>query len=243
MHFDKFYSVKLDNNIIIDDIIEDMKSPLDFYSKYGYEIYCPDCKKAKLKYSSPSDRGNRKSFISAIRIEEHGEHCNYKHKYISYSEAREIADTKVCVNTLKRIVDRMLVINNSRINNDEDDTDDTVVVEEVQSNNTTKKRKIFKKSINKISLDDKDCYYYYGKTKLCFINDYYKNVIQVKINNKKSHFFNINLRKKINLDLQAEKIYCISFFANVSAKKYKDVDYPEINLLNNDCIYIKEYNE
>ena len=25
MHFDKFYSVKLDNNIIIDDIIEDMK--------------------------------------------------------------------------------------------------------------------------------------------------------------------------------------------------------------------------
>ena len=66
MHFDKFYSVKLDNNIIIDDIIEDMKSPLDFYSKYGYEIYCPDCKKAKLKYSSPSDRGNRKSFISAI---------------------------------------------------------------------------------------------------------------------------------------------------------------------------------
>jgi len=44
-------------------------------------------------------------------------------------------------------------------------------------------------------LDDKDFYYYYGKTKLCFINDYYKNVIQVKINNKKLHFFNINLRK------------------------------------------------
>ena len=243
MHFDKFYSTKLDSIIIIDDIIDDMKSSLDFYSKYGYELYCPECKKAKLKYSSPSDNGNRKSFISAIRIEDHDANCKYKYEYVNRNEAKVIADNRLCANTLKRIVDRMLVHIFNTSDADRETRDDTIKIEKIKTNSTELKRKIFKKSINSISLEDRDYFYYYGKTKLRFINNYYKNVIQVQINNKKLHFFNINLSEKMDIDLLEEKMYCISFFANVSIKAYNGVDYPEINLLNNDCIYIKEYEE
>ena len=38
-----------------------------------------------------------------------------------------------------------------------------------------------------------------------------------------------------------KKLYCISFFSNVSEKEYNGVKYPEVILLNNDCICIKEY--
>lgn len=238
MHFDKFYSKRFNSTIKIEDISDDMSNTLSFHNKYGDDIFCPECRKAQLKYISPSDNGKKKSYIATIDLNDHKEDCFYKYEYIKKSEVNEIVSNGKCERTLNRIIDGLELkdLRTDNINNT-NEREKTVVVVDFDKNGQREYRKIFKKSLNKISVDDSEYYFYYSKTHFQYLNDFYKNVIKVQLVNNKFLYLQVKTNGSFKYELDENKEYYICVFGKVQ-KGYND--FPEIVVEDNRMILIRE---
>lgn len=79
--FDKFaYKGSIYDLEIIDNYAKENNSRI---GKYKNNIFCPECKKARLKYvPKPAPLSG---YLATIDLNEHLEHCSYKYKGRSYS--------------------------------------------------------------------------------------------------------------------------------------------------------------
>lgn len=238
MHFDKFYSKRFSSTIEIEDISDDMSNTLIFHNKYGDDIFCPECRKAQLKYISPSDNGKRKSYIATIDLNDHEDDCSYKHEYIKKSEVNKIVSSGNCERTLNRIIDG-LELKDVRVDNinNTSEREKTVEVVDFDKNGQRVYRKVFKKSLNKISVDDNEYYFYYSKTHLQYLNDFHKNIIIVHLKNSTFKYLQIKASSSLKYALDKDKEYYIGVFGKVE-KGYKN--FPEIIIKDNRMILIRE---
>lgn len=79
--FDKFaYKGSIYDLEIIDNYAKENNNRI---GKYKNNIFCPECKKARLKYVPKT--APLRGYLATIDLNEHLEHCSYKYKGSSYS--------------------------------------------------------------------------------------------------------------------------------------------------------------
>lgn len=160
------YKGKNDN---IDVLITIAKNNNGNIGEYQDEIFCPECGKARLKFTNETN--NRRPFLSAIDSMEHSDSCNYLLPQLTKNQTKKIFEelTENESEDKMNALMRQLCINdekNKKINPDSSETKANLF-EVVSKKNTKSQVKSLKtKSLNKeISFENKneDICAFYGK--------------------------------------------------------------------------------
>lgn len=224
----------------IDILIKAAKKSHGAIGCYQNEILCPECKKARLKFTNATR--NKRAYLSTINLKEHEDWCSYKYKLASKIEVKNFF-SKLKNNEIE---DKMNSIVRKLFQNKEKNSignignyknTDNLFLINVKKYNSNKKV-IPQKSLNlyidiKEFSKNEDIYIFYAKE----INFQY---VKAKTNDKCS-LLQIITKANQNIDIYGTNIninenlkynfVCIGYF-----NKYK-----KIQLLNSKSIKIFQY--
>ena len=245
--FEKFY-YKKDNQLHnLSDIQNEYERNDGDISKYQSNIFCPECKDAKLSFTHKTSR--KRAFLSKLPSSEHTDDCSFKYYYTHNNEIKEFVKTlskNQVDDKLESVLNRLTAKESKEDSTDNKESQSISFEKESERREGTKIRKVIHtKSINSDfpKAYENRMFVFYGKVKLISekVNtgegerfNLIVKIFQKKENNwiKKTSIFR-NFKKDL---IDENKTYCIAVLGHI--KFYHG--FPEIKTEDFDHIMFRE---
>lgn len=139
-------------------------------SKYRDKMLCPECKKAKLRFTHKTSE--RRAFLSTLPTSNHEEGCSYNYDLASNRAVKQFVATL----TDEQVHDKLEAMLNTMLPRDRRDNENAVNVEQQNPfvidigarNHQPNRRAIPRKSMNRWfdKVDENNMFLFYGKVRL-----------------------------------------------------------------------------
>ena len=221
--FDEFYSLK--NNIIcsIDEVINYSESNNRNIGPYHQDMYCPECKKAKLTFVHKTKK--KRAYLRKIPSSNHESGCSYNYEYVSNKTINTIvhsmsnAEIDDRLNAMMNMLCKDTSAKNESSNNEATKSKNPMLIQ-CNTGNVIKSKAIPRKSLNCWVDHNENIYAYYGKqVKLKVVEKHKKSdgsifyLLEIRTKNTKGEW-NLKAtiyRHKKPLDIDENALYNITF--------------------------------
>ncbi len=223
--FNEFYYVKDNELHSIEEICREYKIKDGNIAVYRDNIFCPECRKAKLRFTHQTHL--RKAFLSKIPTSKHEEGCSYINEYATKSQIKrfieELNENQI-KDRLEAILNRLLFMYNKDIirNNNVINIENPFVININSNLERVIHRTIPRKSLNLWFNKDEEnkIYLFYGRVKLKVeeikTKDkiFYRLMVEIKKKDRYKYKTNI-FRGYIKDEIDEKAIYDIALLGHI----------------------------
>lgn len=221
--FDEFYSLKNNTICSIDEVINYSESNNRNIEPYDQDMYCPECKKAKLTFVHKTKK--KRAYLRKIPSSNHESGCSYNYEYVSNKTINTIvhsmsnAEIDDRLNAMMNMLCKDTSAKNQSFNNEATKSKNPMLIRR-NTGKVIKTKAIPRKSLNCWVDHNENIYAYYGKkVKLKVVEKHKKSdgsifyLLEIRTKNTKGEW-NLKAtiyRHKKPLDIDENVLYNIAF--------------------------------
>lgn len=164
--FDEFYSLKKNKICSIDEIINYSELHNGNIHPYDQDMYCPECKKAKLTFAHETSK--RRAYLRTIPSSNHVSGCSFNYEYASNKTIKTIVSSMTNdeindrLNSIMNMLCKDMSVTNQHSNYDANESKNPMLIQ-CNTGKVIKTKAFPRKSLNCWVDHNENIYAYYGK--------------------------------------------------------------------------------
>ena len=230
--FDEFYSLKKNQICSIDEIINYSELHNGNIHPYDQDMYCPECKKAKLTFAHETSK--RRAYLRTIPSSNHVSGCSFNYEYASNKTIKTIVNSMTNdeindrLNSIMNMLCKDMSVTNQHSNYDANESKNPMLIQ-CNTGKVIKTKAFPRKSLNCWVDHNENIYAYYGKKVNLKVVEKHREsddsifyLLEIRTKNIKGEW-NLKAtiyRHKKPLDIDENALYNIAFIGFFD-QKYK----------------------
>lgn len=230
--FDEFYSLKKNKICSIDEIINYSELHNGNIHPYDQDMYCPECKKAKLTFVHETSK--RRAYLRTIPSSNHVSGCSFNYEYASNKTIKTIVNSMTNdeindrLNSIMNMLCKDMSVTNQHSNYDANESKNPMLIQ-CNTGRVIKTKAFPRKSLNCWVDHNENIYAYYGKKVNLKVVEKHREsddsifyLLEIRTKNIKGEW-NLKAtiyRHKKPLDIDENALYNIAFIGFFD-QKYK----------------------
>lgn len=230
--FDEFYSLKKNKICSIDEIINYSELHNGNIHPYDQDMYCPECKKAKLTFVHETSK--RRAYLRTIPSSNHVSGCSFNYEYASNKTIKTIVNSMTNdeindrLNSIMNMLCKDMSVTNQHSNYDANESKNPMLIQ-CNTGKVIKTKAFPRKSLNCWVDHNENIYAYYGKKVNLKVVEKHREsddsifyLLEIRTKNIKGEW-NLKAtiyRHKKPLDIDENALYNIAFIGFFD-QKYK----------------------